>query len=243
MDPVDGFPKSVYRAGERMGASVIFTPLSVIVLGLAMALDLYGASAGLPISASLDVRLEDTTPDSLLEYLNALSGLLSTSAAVGAALVGLGLYNRRRDQLQALEAQLNAFHRPMLQSLKASEDLHAALVMHRDKEFRVIVALLENRRQFSETEQMVIREIVAVGRRIETLVDERSGALEDETLRAPLGELVRHIRMFRWVAEECKRGDKKLIGAFVYPRNVNTQIRNEYERLSAKLSEVRAKIW
>lgn len=206
---------------------------------------------------------DDATPrePSLLQVLGQnVSGVLT----LGGVLAGLlaGTWNTRRTiqaaarasqatiwqkaneaELQAIQGKLESFYGPFTQlsgiNRLLAGDLRGRL--GRGADFRLLTALFEPGwlEALSPGDAQVVRQICENAGRLERLVEERAGAV-DEALAPYLARVATHFRMLQLAGERRLGDDPKPFERYVYPRQLDDVIRLEVGRLRRRSEALRA---
>lgn len=195
------------------------------------------------ISICSEVPISVSTIPGSIDYLKIIASFLSIIIAGIAIILGQGFYNRKKEYIRYLENKLNEFHRPISQALLTSSMLYDVLKEDKPDDFRALKDLIEKKKDaFNKTDMKIIKEIVEVGSEIEKIIEEHSGHILREETREQVGQLARHLRIFRMVVENNIDNYSEKFKKFTYPRNVNNLINEEYKCLSKLLDKKTKKV-
>jgi hypothetical protein len=197
--------------------------------------DLFSA-IDLSFSTHKPVQIEDVSSKDVWDILSSLSSSISLMVTGIVALIGLGIYDRRRREREVIKHQLDSFYRPILQLLDTSKRFHEALVKGKAENFKTLPVLLMSRNSLSKSDFIILKEIVAIGFKVEAIIDRQASNVDSNELRERLGILVRHIRFFRLlVLNNNFAGEPTRFTDFIYPQDINREISIECKRLINKL--------
>ncbi|MCB2194406.1 MAG: hypothetical protein KQH79_01015 [Bacteroidetes bacterium] len=169
-----------------------------------------------------------------LDILKVIISIITVVLAIIGVIYGNDLISKKRDLRKSYEDRINTFHRPILQAFTTSKmlkDVLEKLIKNKPSDFRTLPYLIEKEGNIAPSEKKVIEEIVSVGKEIENLINENAGLILDNNLREEVGILSRHLRIFRFVAQNSKEYDSNEFKEFVYPREVNEMIEREYRAI------------
>jgi hypothetical protein len=205
-----------------------------------------------------------------------LAAVVSATVALVVGVMNY-LHNRRTlkearnaERRKAIVASLNEFYGPMLSYINVAKALHKILVSGKPSEFRTLTFLLDPKQEFtteagistrvslSEADTKLLAEIVEVKRKIEDLIINKAGYIQDNFLMnnyvpnasvtdvstaavTDMGLLalaITHFRVLRLAFEGALRGEVERYRDFVYPRELNAKLEEQVNTLRRELREL-----
>ena len=172
---------------------------------------------------------------------------------------------RISEKRRSLAKKLNEFYGPLISYLNITKSLRNILDSNKPPEFRTLTHLLDPEQEYNvgankikveltESDRMIISEIVEIERKIEDLIVEKGGLVEDKRLMfdyyegtefkpyhpttissTSLANLITHFRVLRLAFEGKIAGEVERYKSFVFPRETVKLIHENYERLHREL--------
>jgi len=200
------------------------------------------------------------------------------SAAV-AATIGImtwlnGRANLREQRIserrRSIVKKLNEFYGPLISYLNITKSLHTILIRGKPKGFRTLICLVEPEYEYddgqnkvkarlTDSDRTIIGEIVEIEKKIESLIVEKGGLVDDRRLRSgypsevgfhehqsispppastSLATLITHFRVLRLAYDGKLVGDVERYESFVFPREIHRLLDEKYEELKSDLEKL-----
>jgi len=150
--------------------------------------------------------------------------------------------DRVAGRIKDIQEKLNSFYGPFRQLLGTSERLYNEFRAHQPDpdSFRTLTALLRGK-QFTGNDEILLRQIIEITEKLDDMILSKS-ELIDERLQPTLWEASTHFRLIRLAHRGHLSGEPERFERFVYPRELNSQIEAEIQRLRGKLEDLRQRI-
>jgi len=180
---------------------------------------------------------------------------------------------RVADRRKSIAKRLNEFYGPLISYLNITESLRRILGKDKPPGFRVLTYLLNptqeymvgntnERVELTESDRIVLAEIVEIEKKIEALILEKSGLAEDPRLMfsyysaidlngqtlnnqdygtqelTSLTDLITHFRVLSLAFEGKLRGEVDRYERFVFPRGIVAILHENYNRLHRELKDL-----
>lgn len=172
---------------------------------------------------------------------------------------------RISEKRRSLAKKLNEFYGPLISYLNITKSLRNILDSNKPPEFRTLTHLLDPEQEYdiganqikielTESDRIIIGEIVEIERKIEDLIVEKGGLVEDKRLMfdyyegaefkthypttissTSLANLITHFRVLRLAFEGKIVGEVERYKGFVFPRETVKLIHENYEKLHREL--------
>lgn len=141
------------------------------------------------------------------------------------------------EERREIYQKLNSFYGPVLELLKQSRDLYEMFTIDRDEDFSTLIALLDGE-TFDNNDDVLLRQIFEVTERIEDLMYENSGLVDDEELRNLLAQAGSHFRLLRLAYCGELKGETERFRNRVFSRKLEPSIEQQIEKLQARLNKL-----
>lgn len=149
--------------------------------------------------------------------------------------------NRERLQQEAdrIRRKLDEFYRPFLQLSDTNKALHTALKQNQPDpgDFRLLRSLLIGV-AFTGNDHALSREIVEIDRELAQMIATKAGHVDDPEIQAALSKAGMHFRVLILAHESKLVGQSEAFDQYVYPRELDEQLRTMSKALEAKLREL-----
>lgn len=176
---------------------------------------------------------------------------------------------KRDERRKEIYAKLNDFYGPFQAYLNTSKELFRIFAIGKPKEFRTLTYLLDPTQKYkdengneapivlTDVDKELLKEIIKVGKKLETLTVEKSGLVDDAVLRYdysvdPSSTDVKlkdnglltfakvHFQIIRLANEGKLKGDVSRFKDYVYPRELNAKIETKITELQKELKSLGA---
>ena len=109
-----------------------------------------------------------------------------------------------------------------------------------DNEFRTLTELLEGR-EFTGNDKVLLEQVMSVTDKISELIVDKSGLIEDEEeeLQELLSKARVHFRILRLAYDNELSEDIERLEDFVYPKDLDDEIKRKKTELEDRLNELR----
>ncbi len=139
-----------------------------------------------------------------------------------------------------INKKLSDFYGPMLQHRHKSAKLHERFKNGRD--FRTLTKLLEGE-VYSGNDLLLIKEIIAIGKKCEELIEKQAGLIDEKSLRAVhLPKASRHFFIIRNAFEKRLEGDVNRFKGDVFPKEIDHILETRFSELQEELDSIDRKI-
>lgn len=166
-----------------------------------------------------------------------------------------------------ISKRLDEFYAPLQQYLNKSHELSIILYKGKPKNFRTLTYLLDPTQvysesnssiQLSENDQLILAEIIKIGEKIENLIIDKAGLVDDPQLSyrytpneeetdvnpdsnsGLLAILGTHLLIIRYAYEKKLKGQAEEYQDHVFPREINAIIKENIDRLNNELLQLSA---
>lgn len=145
---------------------------------------------------------------------------------------------QREEERNEIQRKLNEFYGPCLTLMRETEMLHD-LFKH-DDEFRTLTELLEGK-EFTGNDKVLLEQVMNVTDKISDLIVDKSGLIEDEEdrLQELLSKARVHFRILRLAYNDDLSGDTERLKEYVYPKDLDDEIKRKKRELENRLNELR----
>lgn len=181
-----------------------------------------------------------------------IAAVIAASVAFISALINMRSLRKQRLESERNEIykKLNDFYGPMRLHLKYSKELYdlfsesliKRLGFTKDK-FRTLPYLLDGK-FFNKTEDALFKQIIQIGEKMEAIIGNNAGLIDDDNLHKEMIKLGTHIRVIRMAYnKEFLMGDEKeiLIESLTFPNEITTAIDNTFFEFKNRLDELNNK--
>jgi len=192
---------------------------------------------------SLKVRLEKQDSSLLKDSLPSIISLIAVLVSFFAVWSSQTHNKRtliqkaREDDIRDIQEKLNSFYGPFRQLLTTSRNLYRLFSLGKPHDFRTLVALIEGK-VFHGNDAVLLREIVDVTQKIDRLIMEKSGLI-DESLQPLMAQASTHFRLMLLASKGELHGDTDRFTEDVFPRELGQKIDAEIERLRSRRDQLR----
>lgn len=175
---------------------------------------------------------------------------------------------RVAERRKSIAKQLNEFYGPLISYLKITNSLYQIYTKDKPKSFRTLTYLLDPEQEYetdqglskvilTESDRIILGEILDLESRIEMLVIEKGGLIDDpklmfghlpelrlEGLRrnrnqlSLLALLITHFRVLKLAYEGKLQGEVQRYQDFVFPREIEDVLREKFESLHRELNRL-----
>ncbi len=179
-------------------------------------------------------------------------------AAMIAAIVALFsvLLNFKNLRLQRLESErqeiykkLNSFYGPMRLHLNTSKKLYELFKNSIKKNlsdpdnFRTLPFILQGQK-FNKTEKELFAQIIRIGRKMESIINQNAGLIDDDDLHEEMIKLKTHIIIIRSAYEqkfEIKKEVEELLSSQTFPDDILGNVDATFNELKKQLARLNKK--
>lgn len=176
------------------------------------------------------------------KYLTAFGPIIAAGAALIVAFLVQNRYNQkvirqkqREDERKEIYTKLKEFYGPLQRLRGKSNELHT--LFKNGRSFATLIKLLEGE-PFSGNDKKLLESIIKIGRRTDRLILNEGGWVEDSALRKMLDKVSTHYTLIELAAKGELKGDEERFKNFVFPREIDSEIEKEMNRLNARLKEL-----
>jgi hypothetical protein len=177
---------------------------------------------------------------SWIEYIQILGPIL-----VGLAGVLLAFYvnyqalisKKREDERNEIYKKINEFYSPFEQLRKKSFRLYGLFKGTRGDDFRTLPALLKGEK-FNDNEQELLEEIINIDQRLENLIIDKSGLVDQQNLRDLLAKAATHFHIISQAYKGRLKGEPERFADYVFPRELDEKVSEQINLLKARLKEL-----
>lgn len=226
------------------------------------------------INKYVSIQISEAAKGTDSEFVIAL--LAATASLIVAALT---VYFSRKNHKEMLADKrteerkkeiykiLNEFYGPFQQYLNTSNEFYRILTKDKPKGFRTLPYLLNNDATFqnedgtyskavlSEADREILNQIVAIGEKLEALIVEKAGLIDDPVLRndfvpnLPLTDVTlekngllaiarAHFQIIRLAHAGVLTGETEKFKDYVFPRELPVKIEERIQKLQQELKEL-----
>lgn len=154
----------------------------------------------------------------------------------------------REEERKAIREKIDQFYGPFILLREKSKSLYEDLFLARrtsdethqfagpDGKYRTVLALVRGY-PFNEADKALLEQITEIGRETATLIQTKMGLVDDDQLRAVLSKATVHF----WVMEQLMKGKfikDQQFSKFVFPRELDDQVKARLSRLTQRLTEL-----
>ena len=183
----------------------------------------------------------ETTQLSWIGYIQILGPML-----VGLAGVALAFYTsymtlktkKHDDERNEIYKKLNDFYGPFEQLRMKSRRLYALFVQSKGEDFRTLTALLKGEK-FNANDKRLLEEIVSIDKKLENLIIEKSGLIDQGEIRDLLARAATHFSIISQAYEGKLKGEPDRFKEYVFPRELDEKISEKINSLKNRLVELK----
>lgn len=172
---------------------------------------------------------------------------------------------KKEERRKEIYKMLNDFYGPFQSYLNTSKELSKLLFVGKPKEFRTLTYLLDPNQKYRDqngqetsvvldtVDNELLKEIVEIGAKLESLIVEKAGLVDDVVLRYDYKPSVSitdvklkdnglltfakvHFHLIRLASQGKLRGDVTRFQDYVYPRELNNKIETKITELQKELN-------
>lgn len=154
------------------------------------------------------------------------------------------IYNQRaskqkqyEDEKKEIYKKLNSFYGPFQQLRGISSEFYDRLRSSHDNNFRTLTMLLDGYK-FEGNDKIILEQILAISKKIDDLILDNSGLVDNTDLRRTLSKVGAHIRILQLAYEGNLTGKEERFKDSVFPREIDNMIEGEIERLKQRLKKL-----
>jgi hypothetical protein len=186
----------------------------------------------------------------IMESQSQVAYWLDYSKTFGPILIGLlGIFVGYRSNTKLLKtrqieeerkeiySKLNDFYGPIQQLLKKNSMLYELFKKSKKDGFKTLPYLLEGY-ELSENDKSLLAQIVDVNKRIETIILEKSGLVDDSGLRELLGKAATHFSVIRLAYEGQLKSEPDRFANYIYPRDLEEKLNVQVDILKKRLEKL-----
>jgi hypothetical protein len=177
--------------------------------------------------------------------ITALTGLLGVILGIIGVILNF-FYNKKTIRYKSQEEEknsiynkINSFYAPFIQISGENHELYQIFRFSRKDEFRTLITLLQGEK-FDGNDKVLLEQIINNSSKLETLILEHSGLIDDKELRQLLWIAGTHYRLIQLAFNGAIIGDIERFKYHVYPRNLDTKVDEEISKLKQRLEEIRS---
>ncbi|MGD2090586.1 MAG: hypothetical protein PVH61_30720 [Candidatus Aminicenantes bacterium] len=182
-----------------------------------------------------------------IEFVKTIGPILVGLAAIVASYIlnqKMLKLKRNEDRIEMINRKLSEFYGPFQQYRRKSTELYKRFTYGKPNDFRTVTALLKGEK-FSGNDEVLLKEIIDIGKKVENLILSKSGLIDDEKLRNDLLPRVgTHILLLRLMYEGVIKGESENeIERFkrdVFPREIDDEIEKRIQELEIQLEEIKS---
>lgn len=179
-------------------------------------------------------------------------------AAIIAAFVSLPgiVMNIRSQKVQKVQSErneiykkLNDFYGPVRLLLRNSDELYKLLKISVQKRmvegdnYRTLPYILDGN-EFNKTEDALIKRIIEIGKKIEEIIEQNAGLIDDDDLNEEMISLSTHIRILRMAYNGDFRQGKdsiELLKDRTFPNEITGKVNVTFNKFKVRLDELNGK--
>ncbi len=205
----------------------------------------------------LPARSNSTSTTNTVEFSAIYSAFITAGVVF---LVGIltFLYNRaslaeskRKERRGSITKKLNEFYGPLNSYLKITVAFNDLLKKNKPQNFRTLIHLLNPSRTYennqtidwSESDKKIIAEIIDIEKKIEELVNSKSGLIDDSEQADLLAKAITHFRILRLAYNGEISGGVERFESYVYPRELDTSVEKKIKALKEELDKISTPGW
>lgn len=184
----------------------------------------------------------ETTPSTLswLVYLQIIGpifiGLVGVLLAFYTSV--MAIKNKQHDDERAeIYKKLNEFYSPFEQLRKKSFRLYQLFTEGKDDSFRTLPALLRGDK-FSENNQKLLEEIIRIDEKLEKLILDKSGLIDQGEIRDLLAKAATHFHIITQAFNGQLHGEPDRFNNYVFPRELDGKISEQINTLKERLNKL-----
>jgi hypothetical protein len=183
------------------------------------------------------------TSDSLIKF---------SPIAIGIAALIVSYYNnkntidqqKRLAKIQEIEKKLNEFYGPLLQLRMKSNALYAKFsekFRAIDADFATLTYLLSGK-TFTGNDEVLLKEIIKLGKASEQLIHDKAGLIDDEELRKDIiPKATTHFLLLRLAYKNILIGEPTAYKDSTFPRELDVKLEKRNKSLMQELQDLNAK--
>jgi len=175
-----------------------------------------------------------------IEYLKIFGpiivGLLSVILAFTMNIITLN-NKKREDKIESIKKKIDEFYSPFDQYRKKSLKLYKIFKKNREESFRTLPALLWGK-DLDNNDQQLIEEIISIDQKLETMIFEKSGFVDDEDFRELLAKASTHFYIIREAYHGRLKEETDRFMNYVFPHELDKQVSKQITKLKNELERL-----
>lgn len=144
----------------------------------------------------------------------------------------------REEERNEINKKLSEFYGPFTQLRKKSSMLFRVLVEGKEEHYKTLSAIL-NGDEFSCNDKTLINQIISINKKLEDLIINKSGYVEDSELRHLLGKAATHFNIISLANDGLIIGEIEKFEKYLFPRELDDRIESEIEKLNKRLKDLK----
>lgn len=139
------------------------------------------------------------------------------------------------DEKKEIYKKLNSFYGPLVQLREISFELYKRLKEGQDDNFRTLIALLRGDK-FEGNDLIILQQILDISKKIDELIINNSGLVDNDDFRNTLGKVGTHIRLIELAFNGSLVGQEERFKDNIFPSDFDAKIKVEINKLKDRLS-------
>lgn len=120
---------------------------------------------------------------------------------------------------------------------KKSNILYKLFIKDKGSDFRTLLALL-NGEKFYNNDKMLLNEIIEIDQKLERLIIEKSGYIENSNLSELLSKAAIHFNIMYQAYNGTLSGEVERFKEYIYPRELDEELNREVTKLKNRMRKL-----
>lgn len=190
------------------------------------------------------------TKESISQFIDptVIAALIAAFVAFFSVLLSFRTLKLQRieSERQEIYKKLNSFYGPMRLHLNSSNELYELFRksirkrLENPDDFRTLPFIL-NGNDFSDTEKELLFQIIKIGKKMESIINQNAGLIDDDNLHKEMIDLNTHIIIIRSAYNgkfETGREIEELLKTKTFPNEITVQIDTTFKALKRRLTKL-----
>lgn len=189
------------------------------------------------INKYLNFQMNQADKWSINSTIQIFSILASTSIAIY-SLYSSNLKSEKNEKINFYKQSLAEFYYPFRLLLKKNEQLYKLFAIEeKNTEFSTLISLLKGY-QFSESDKNLLTEILDVNSKLNDLILEKGGLVENNNLQIKLSNLSTHFTVLSLAFNNAITEYNDCYNDIIFPNDIYTSINNEILKIENDINKL-----
>jgi hypothetical protein len=177
--------------------------------------------------------------DNLKDYVTTAAVVVSLLGTIITVYIGRRTLRQKayEEERKEIYKKLNSFYGPFQQLSGISLRLIGLLREGRSPDFHVLPGLL-NGDTFEGNDRILLKELMEVTAKINDLIENQSGLIDDPKLQMLLWDISTHFRILHLAYEGSLTGEAQRFMNYTYPQEVDAVAKSQADKLRSRMDQL-----